>query len=134
LFGEVSGGSYGSASQYNMSKRYAFGISSGGYNSSRMAVTFNGSSNFKALGVVSASYATCSGSICSVPTLPSNHPPTKFWHGTADTTVPISTMRTYYNKLVSQGIPTAKVEHSYGHQFTADDLGSTGVKAWFDAH
>jgi hypothetical protein len=132
LFSEISGGSYGSASQYNMNRRFAFGISSGGYNSSRMAVTFNGSSLFKALGVVSASYASCSGSVCSVPTLPSNHPPTKFWHGTADTTVPISTMRLYYNQLVSQGIATAKVEHSLGHEFTADDLGSTGVKNWFD--
>lgn len=134
LFNAVSGGTYGPGTQYNMNRRFAFGISSGGYNSSRMAVTFNGGGSFKALGIVSASYATCSGSACSVPTLPANHPPTKFWHGTADTTVPITTMEMYYNQLVSQGIPTEKVEHNLGHQFTADDVGTTGVKAWFDRH
>jgi hypothetical protein len=134
FFGEISGGSYGSASQYNMNQRYAYGISSGGYNTSRMAVTFNGSNVWKALAVISASYATCSGSICSVPTLPSNHPPTKFYHGTADIIVPISTMRLYYNQLVAQGKQTVKVEHSLGHELTADDLGTGGVKAWFDAH
>jgi hypothetical protein len=135
LFSEVAGGSYGAASQYNMSKRYAFGISSGGYNTSRMAVTFNGNNTWKALAIVSASYATCSGSNCSIPnTLPSNHPPTKFWHGTSDYTVPISTMRAYYNKLVAQGIQTEKVEGSWGHQFTAQDLGSSGVQNWFNRH
>jgi hypothetical protein len=132
LFNAVSSGAYGSSSQYDMKRRFAFGISSGGYNTSRMAVTFNNFNDFKALGVVSASYATCSGSACSVPLLPTNHPPTKFWHGTADLTVPISTMRMYYNQLVAQGVPTEKVEHGLGHQFTADDLGATGIRAYFD--
>ncbi|CAN5398462.1 hypothetical protein BH11PSE11_BH11PSE11_14300 [soil metagenome] len=134
FFAEIAGGSYGAASLYNLSRRFAYGISSGGYNSSRMAVTFNGSSLWKALGVISASYATCSGPVCGVPTLPANHPPTKFWHGTADNTVPISTMRLYYNQLVAQGIQTQKVEHTLGHQLTSHDLGPGGVKAWFDAH
>jgi hypothetical protein len=134
FFGQITGGNYGSASQYNMNQRYAYGISSGGYNTSRMAVSFNGSNVWKALAVISASYATCSGPICIVPTLPSNHPPTKFYHGTADIIVPISTMRLYYNQLVAQGKQTVKVEHSLGHQLTADDLGTGGVKAWFDAH
>lgn len=134
LFGEIKGGSYGSASQYNMNRRFAFGISSGGYNTSRMAVTFNGSSVWKALGIVSASYATCSGAICGVPALPSNHPPTKFWHGTSDLIVPIYTMRYYYNQLIAQGKATEKVEHSLGHQFTAQDLGSSGIKNWFDRY
>ena len=49
FFGEIKNGSYGPASQYNMTKRYGYVVSSGGYNTS--------------------------------PTLPSNHPPTKFWHG-----------------------------------------------------
>jgi hypothetical protein len=43
-------------------------------------------------------------------------------------------MRLYYNQLVAQGKQTVKVEHSLGHQLTADDLGPGGVKAWFDAH
>jgi hypothetical protein len=134
FFGEIKSGSYGSASQYNMDRRFAYGISSGGYNSSRMAVTFNGSSVWKALGIISASYATCSGALCAVPSLPSNHPPTKFWHGLTDAIVPIVTMELYYAQLQHQGIQTQKVVHPYGHQLTSDNLGSTGVKAWFDAH
>ncbi|OGB21447.1 MAG: hypothetical protein A3I66_18130 [Burkholderiales bacterium RIFCSPLOWO2_02_FULL_57_36] len=133
LFGEIISGNFGPASQYNMNRRYAFGMSSGGFNTSRMAVTFNSGGEWKALGIIAASYATCSAS-CSVPTLPANHPPTKFWHGTGDFTVPISTMRTYYNKLVAQGIPAEKLEHSGGHVFTADNVGATGVKAYFDRY
>jgi hypothetical protein len=135
FFGEIKGGSYGSASQYDMNHRYAYGISSGGYNTSRMAVTFNGNNVWKALAVISASYATCSGPLCIVPNpLPANHPPTKFYHGTADLIVPIYTMRWYYNQMIAQGLQAQKVEHSAGHQLTADDLGPGGVKAWFDAH
>jgi hypothetical protein len=136
FFDEIKTGSYGPASQYNMSRRYAYGISSGGFNSSRMAVTFNsGTANantWKALGIIAASYATCSYSCGSIPALPANHPPTKFWHGTSDSTVPVSTMRVYYDKLVQGGFTTTKLEHSAGHQMTAHMLGSTGVKAWFD--
>ncbi len=133
FFGEISGGSYGAASQYNLNKRYAFGISSGGFNSSRMAVTFNGSSLWKALGIVSASYATCSYA-CSVPTLPSNHSPTKFWHGQNDGIVPLTSMYAYYNKLGAQGLTRAKLEHPGGHEFTVDSLGASGIKAWFDLY
>ena len=131
-FGEITGGSYGAASQYNMSKRYAYGISSGGYNTSRMAVTFNGSSVWKALAVLSASYATCAGPICSVPTLPSNHPPTKFWHGTADFIVPIGTMYPYRDKLLSMGKVAETTIHSGGHELNTTMIGSTGIKAFFD--
>lgn len=134
FWGEIKGGSYGSASQYNMNQRYAYGISSGGYNTSRMAVTFNSGNVWKALGIVSASYATCAGPLCTVPSLPSNHPPTKFWHGLTDFIVPEYTMEMYYNQLVSQHIPTEKVVGLQGHQFTADDLGATGIKNWFDSY
>lgn len=138
FFGEIKGGSYGSASQYNMSRRYAYGISSGGYNTSRMAVTFNsgaGNSNtWKALGVLSASYATCAGPICSIPALPSNHPPTKLWSGQNDIIVPISTVQLYYNKVVQGGFVAQKLEHPQGHEFTIDSIGPSGVKAWFDLY
>lgn len=134
FFNEIKNGSYGSSAQYNMNQRYAYGISSGGYNSSRMAVTFNGSSVWKALAVISASYATCAGPLCVVPSLPSNHPPTKFYHGTLDLIVPMFTMETYYNKLVAAGKETAKSLHVGGHELSAENLGTGGVKAWFDAH
>lgn len=135
FFGEIKSGNYGPASQWNMNRRYAYGISSGGFNSSRMAVTYNsgtGNANtWKALGIHAASYATCSYS-CSVPTLPANHPPTKFWHGQNDQLAPLANMVLYFNKLVSGGFTTQKLEHPGGHEFTADSLGPTGVKAWFD--
>lgn len=136
FFGEIKSGSYGPASRYNMNRRYAYGISSGGYNTSRMAVTFNsGSGNtntWKALGILAASYATCSGPLCSVPSLPANHPPTKFWHGQNDVLVPLSTMYLYFNKLGQSGFVREKLEHGAGHEFTADSLGNSGIKAWFD--
>lgn len=133
LFTGMAGGAYGTPSQFNMNRRYAYGISSGGYNTSRMAVSFNQGSNWRALAIVSASYATCAGPLCSIPrTLPANHPPTKFYHGTADHTVGISTMRPYFDKLRNQGVEVEKVEHDGGHEFTADAIGPTGVKAWFD--
>lgn len=134
FFGEIAGGSYGAASQYNLNRRYAYGISSGGFNSSRMAVTFNSNSVWKALGIVSASYATCSATCGIIPTLPANHPPTKFWHGQNDFIVPISAMYPYYDKLIAGGFTAQKLEHPYSHQFTADDLGATGIKAWFDRY
>ena len=133
LFQEIAGGSYGEASQFNLDKRFAFGISSGGYNTSRMAVSFNGGSDWTALAIVSASYATCAGPLCSVPRmLPANHPPTKFYHGTRDVIVGIGTMRPYFDRLRNQGIEVEKVEHNGAHEFTADVLGDTGIKAWFD--
>ncbi len=135
FFSEIKAGNFGTP--FNMSQRYAFGISSGGYNTSRMAVTFNSGTNdgntWKALAVISASYATCAGAFCSVPVLPGNHPPTKFYHGTADSTVPISTMRKYYDQMGVQGLVRAKVEHGGGHAYTAHNVGAGGVKAWFDS-
>lgn len=138
FFGEIKSGKYGAASQYNMNRRFAYGISSGGYNTSRMAVTFNsGSGNantWKALGIVAASYATCAGPLCSVPALPANHPPTRFWHGQNDALVPISTMYLYFNALAQGGFTTQKLEHGQGHEFTVDVLGLSGIKAWFDLY
>ncbi len=147
LFAEIKTGSYGAASQYNMSKRFAFGHSSGGYNSSRMAVTFNqapgpGQSanewgnldTWKALAISAGSYATCRGSTCSIPALPANHPPVKFWHGYNDTTVPQWTAEYYRDNLQAIGKTTAFHSHDNGHSVDASVLGPTGVKAWFDQH
>ena len=68
--------------------------------------------------------------LCAIPSLPSNHPPTKFWHGTADLIVPIGTADAYYDALV--GKPRDFVSHGGGHEFNATQLGASGVKAWFD--
>ncbi|ERI52541.1 plasmid partitioning protein [Pseudomonas sp. EGD-AK9] len=113
------------------SRQYATGISSGGYNSSRMAVSFPG--RFKALAIQSGSYATCSGPLCSVPTLPADHPPTLFVHGFVDLTVPWWSMELYYDRLLHQGIPTARhTEALGGHEWFASSPGK--ILAWFQSY
>jgi len=89
-------------------KKISTGISSGGYMTSRMAVSYQG--EFLALGVCAGSYATCAGPLCIVPNnLPSDHPPTLFLHGLLDITVPLFTMEAYEEKLRDQGTLTRKV-------------------------
>jgi poly(3-hydroxybutyrate) depolymerase len=111
---------------------YATGISSGGYMTSRMAVSYAGM--FRALAIASASYATCLGAVCSVPSvLPGDHPPTLFLHGTIDTIVPIETMRPYHERLEAQGIATDVDEDpTAGHQWLDDS--PERITAWFEAH
>ena len=142
LFPAVDSGNYGNV---NNGRRYASGVSSGGYNTSRMAITFNGGSTFKALAVQSASYADCSGAACALPCsgtayIPSNHPPTKFYHGVFDPIVPIATMYCYYNDLVNMGISTTVDAFTNGgiaglHGYSTDSYDKTmGVQAYFNAH
>jgi len=105
-------------------RKFATGISSGGYMTSRMAVSYAGSfifsflffkkkknshfnslllnillGEFLSLAVAAGSYATCAGPLCVVPNLPLNHPPTLFLHGGLDPIVPQFTMETYADKL-----------------------------------
>lgn len=124
----IAGGRFG---PLNSQRQYATGISSGGYNSSRMAVSFPG--RFKALAIQSASYATCSGPLCVVPALPADHPPTYFLHGFVDLTVPWWSMDLYYDRLLYQGIETARYTEALGgHEWFAASPGK--ILAWFDAH
>eukprot|EP01116_Phalansterium_solitarium_P024103 TRINITY_DN8718_c0_g1_i1.p5 TRINITY_DN8718_c0_g1~~TRINITY_DN8718_c0_g1_i1.p5 ORF type:complete len:289 (+),score=59.00 TRINITY_DN8718_c0_g1_i1:1353-2219(+) len=105
------------------------GISSGGYMTSRMAISYT--SSFRSLAIESASYAICGGPACVVPELPAGHPPTLFLHGLLDPIVPIFTMEEYYDKLKSQSIPTQKVVYAEGgHQWIPE--APTVVPAWFD--
>ena len=132
LWSSIEGGGYGAGSQYNMDRRYAYGMSSGGYNTSRMAVSFPG--KFKALAIQSGSYASCSGPLCVVPdTLPADHPPTTFIHGFIDTIVPWWSMDMYYDRLLHQGIETARYTEPLGNHEWFD--ASPGIiLAWFNAH
>ena len=99
---------------------------------SRMAQAYPG--RFRALAVVSASWATCSGALCSVPAaLPSEHPPTLFLHGERDDVVPISTMRRYADALRAQGTQTRVVtDAEAGHVWL--DVAPLEVPAWFSGH
>jgi poly(3-hydroxybutyrate) depolymerase len=111
---------------------YATGISSGGYMTSRMAVSYSG--KFRALAIASASYATCAGAYCPVPAmLPADHPPTLFLHGEQDSTVPISTMRSYRDGLEAQHIENRVVtDPNVGHAWL--DVAPAEVLAWFAGH
>ena len=128
LFTSLGKGDFGPVDTTHL---YAMGISSGGFMTSRMAVSYAG--KFRALADCSGSYATC-GRTCSVPTpLPSNHPPTIFLHGGEDTIVPMSAVQPYIDALDAEGFVTKLVtDPSAGHQWLA--AGPTAIPAWFAAH
>lgn len=114
----------------NPARQYATGISSGGYNTSRMAVSFPG--EFKALVIHSGSYAECLGAVCLVPyQLPEEHPPTYFIHGLVDTIVPWSTMDRYYDRLRWEGVTSDRHTNTLGgHEWFPESAGL--VLNWFE--
>jgi len=127
LLDAMAGSTFGSI---DPNRLYAMGISSGGFMTSRMAVSYVG--RFRALAIASASYATCSHT-CSVPALPADHPPTLFLHGAADQVVPASTMTPYRDALVGDGRTAMSiVDPNAGHQWLAEAVNA--VPAWFDSH
>ena len=129
LLAAIEGGKFGPA---NKTRLYATGISSGGYMTSRMAVSYQG--RFRALAIQSASYATCLGAVCVVPsTLPAGHPPTLFLHGALDTTVPLWTAEQYHAKLVASGFETSKiVDPTAGHEWL--EVSPARITEWFMTH
>src|SRR3569832_1997173 len=114
IFDAIEGGTFGSL---NPARLYAAGISSGGYMTSRMAVSYPG--KFKALAIQSASYATCPvGPSCLVPELPADHPPTLLLAGLLDPVVPLWTIQAYQARLDAQGIKTQLiVDNLASHQW-----------------
>lgn len=129
LFAAVDAGHFGPVDH---ARWYATGVSSGGYMTSRMAVSYPG--RFRALAIAAGSYATCGGPLCALPlTLPTDHPPTLFLHGGSDPIVPIVTMYAYRDQLALAGHETKTVvDPTFMHGWipaTPDEVG-----AWFDAH
>jgi dienelactone hydrolase len=129
LLAAIAGGTFGAA---DSTRLYAAGVSSGGYMTSRMAVSYAG--KFKALAIQSASYATCGGPACVIPsTLPNDHAPTLFLHGQLDPAVPVATMQSYANELMAQGHEVRVViDPNALHGWI--DAAPNEVFAWFDAH
>lgn len=111
---------------------YATGISSGGYMTSRMALSYPG--RFRALAIVAASWATCAGLWCAMPErMPDQHPPTLFLHGKADWIVSYSTMVDYEAQLLREGYQTSIVtSESAGHEWLP--VAPSEILAWFNAH
>ncbi len=123
----IRGGSFGAL---DPDRLYATGISSGGFMTSRMAVSYRG--RFRALAVHSASYATCSA-VCLVPTLPADHPPTLFLHGLLDPVVPVVTMEPYRTALLRDGRDVkAVINPTASHEWIPE--GPKAVTDWFNAH
>jgi dienelactone hydrolase len=129
LFAAVDAGAFG---PIDPARWYATGVSSGGYMTSRMAVSYAG--RFRALAIAAGSYATCGGPACIVPlTLPPNHPPTLFLHGALDTIVPVVTMYAYRDTLSAAGHEVKTVVDPLAeHGWIA--ACPTEIAAWFDAH
>lgn len=125
IFAAIDSGTFGPLDGHRL---FATGISSGGYMTSRMAVSYPG--RFKALAIAAGSYATCAGILCSVGPVDSGHPPTLFLHGQLDPVVPIITMEAYDSALVAAGVPTRKVvEPTALHRWIA--ASPDEVLAWF---
>jgi hypothetical protein len=54
-------------------------------------------------------------------------------HGGADTTVPLSTAKPYYDELVAQGVDTKlTVDQAAGHQWLS--VAPEEVTEWFSSH
>jgi hypothetical protein len=128
LFGAIDGGAFGPSSH---TRWYATGVSSGGYMTSRMAVSYRG--RFRALAIESASYATCSGPLCIIPSLPADHPPTLFLHGALDAIVPVTTALAYETRLAAMSVPTGIViDPLFAHGWIP--AAPEEVLAWFESH
>lgn len=129
LFASISKGDFG---PIDSARLYAMGISSGGFMTSRMAVSYAG--KFRALANHSASYATCGGQTCSVPTpLPGDHPPMIFLRGAQDTAVSMSIVQPYLDALKAEGHDASFVtDADAGHEWLRE--GPSAIPSWFDAH
>jgi dienelactone hydrolase len=123
----IHDGKFGSLDAGRM---YAMGISSGGFMTSRMAVSYPGT--FRALAIHSGSYATCSA-LCLVPSLPSDHPPTLFLHGALDLLVSVPAMESYRDALRRAGHEEKTIiDRGAGHEWIPD--GQRVIPEWFAAH
>lgn len=114
------------------SRFYATGISSGGYNTSRLVLTFPGV--FQAVAIQSGSYANCLGPLCKMPdSLPGDHPPTLLLHGKKDIAVPLKTARNFHELLKNEGIETEMVvDPSAGHAWI--NAAPKVITDWFQKH
>lgn len=125
----VKSGGFG---KIDPSSFYGTGISSGGYNTSRLVLAFPGV--FRAIAIQSGSYADCLGPLCRMPdSLPASHPPTLFLHGQKDIAVPVRTARKFHALLKSEGIETEMiVDPEARHAWI--DAAPNAILEWFERH
>ncbi len=128
IFAAIEEGTFGPLA---LDRWYATGVSSGGYMTSRMAVSYAG--KFRSLAIAAASYATCSGPLCNVPAQKADHPPTLFVHGEVDATVPLVTAIEYRDALAAAGVDTRLVtDPDEGHGWIP--AAPAEVLQWFVDH
>lgn len=129
LFAGIERGDFGAV---DPTRLYATGISSGGYMTSRMALSYQG--KFRALAIASASFATCGGAFCAMPSkMPDGHPPTLFLHGKDDAIVPYSSMTRYEAQLRAEGFEASIVTgEKRGHEWLPES--PEAVTGWFLSH
>lgn len=115
----------------NSERLYATGISSGGFMTSRMAVSYRG--RFRALAVHSGGYAWCSA-VCVLPSsMPAQHPPTLFVHGLNDLVVTPGVMTMYREALEDDGVEVdVVIAEDAAHEWI--DLAVEALPAWVAAH
>lgn len=120
IFAGIEAGEFG---PLNAESIVAFGISSGGYMTSRMALSYPG--RMRRLVILSASWVTCVGIACVLPeSLPADHPPTLFLHGGSDKIVPAFTMQGYADRLLADGVEVETfVPVFIGHEWFAEAPG-----------
>jgi len=111
---------------------FAFGISSGGYQSSRVAVDMP--SWFRAVVVANGAYMTCGGPVCSTPrTVSPNHPPTRILYGLIDPVVPAYTSLDYLKTLQRSNVTSDAIECALCvHEWIPDS--AVAVVSWFNAY
>ena len=135
MFGQMGEGSM--FGKVDMSNIHIMGFSSGGYQSSRMALSASiFKKSWKSVSIQSGGPAWCSGMFCSqavfdesaVATAMKSHAPTLFLHGSKDYTVPSKFAQQYEEKLKALGKSTKFVAAAVGHQWLSN--ANTEILAW----
>lgn len=127
LIAAIAAGDFG---DLDADRLYPAGISSGGYMTSRVAITYAG---VRAAAIHSASYMTCAAAFCAVGDIPATHPPTLFLHGSLDLVVPVATMELYRDALTTAGVETKTVlDEEAAHEWLA--ASPEAIRDWFLAH
>jgi dienelactone hydrolase len=126
IFAAIDAGDFG---DLDGDALFATGISSGGFMTSRMAVSYAG--RFRALAIHSGSYATCSA-LCLLPSLPEDHAPTLFMTGADDALVPLSTVLDYEAALRDITETELVVVEGAGHEWLPG--APTAIPAFFNRH
>jgi poly(3-hydroxyoctanoate) depolymerase len=126
LFEAIDGGQFGALDRTALR---AAGISSGGFMTSRMAASYPG--QFQALAIQSGGWATFPVAPMPV-TLPADHPPTLFLHGSQDFIVPLAAAKGYHASLRDIGVATELITAEVPHQWLVS--AADEVAAWFKKH